>query len=44
MNNYIDINNKIWGFDYTESALIPDDEVLIITNTTWPTIPTEQWS
>jgi len=29
MNNYIDTNNKIWGFDSNQSSLIPVGAVLI---------------
>jgi len=29
MNYYIDTNNKIWGFDSTQTGLIPADAVLI---------------
>jgi hypothetical protein len=34
MNNYIDTNNKIWGFDSTQSSLIPAGAVLILNNYT----------
>jgi len=29
MNNYIDINNKIWGFDENQESLIPVGAILI---------------
>jgi hypothetical protein len=34
MNNYIDTNNKIWGFDSTQSSLIPAGAVEIPNNYT----------
>ena len=39
MNNYIDTNNKIWGFDDTQSSLIPAGSVLIPTTYTFDKYP-----
>ena len=39
MNYYIDTNNKIWGFDDTQSSLIPAGAVLIPTTYTFDQYP-----
>lgn len=39
MNNYIDTNNKIWGFDDTQTNLIPEGAVEIPSTFTMDQIP-----